>query len=508
MVDYNALANKFNGTAVATPTTPKGGVDYNVLATKFGGNVTTTLPSQTQKPGIGTFIKNEVTGTPQETGFFGGIVHSLLSPVRVVQNLAKAVAQPAIGDTLNKLSDAQQNLATATLHAIETKKTLTEPKRIDFYNKLISDNTKQLADMGVASSDLSKLGLTQKENLGTALEAGSTLATFLISPAGAGVKGILAASAKVGTAGAVTGAGQALQKNATIQDTLKQAFVTGVASAVTFGLATGAGRVISTIAKEVPVKLVQSIGKLERNEAQAILDKGWWGKLGNIKAQVDTEGERLNSQIASKIEQQPGVIDSADFLGKVMGKIKQKYNGVADDKIIEVLNSANIDPFLNEDKVSFKVADNIRKSLFKDVPYGARTSFIQDIKNILWKEIVNTYRPVTNTTKEFAQYAPLVEASKKITNLIAKNGNKIGLNTADWIMGGVEFLGHANPLLSATSLITKKTLGTATAKTGIAVGLNNVNQIMSKIPTSAFDSAGMISKTALIKILSQITNQE
>jgi hypothetical protein len=338
-----------------------------------------------------------------------------------------------------------------------------------------------------------------KEIAGDILQVGATLATGGIG--GAGVKGALGVAklaGKVGAAGAVSGFGTGLSENKSTADSLKQAFTTGLASAATVGVLSAAGKGAKLALEKLPERLYRSATKLESESAKALLDAKKFGTLGQIKGYVERTGAELDKTITAKITAKNGTINSDKFLKTIVGKIKSEWKGVSSAKIKSALKNADIEPFLKDKEVDFLTADSIRRKLGGTSTWSEKTKFGESVKETIWKEIVNTIRPATGTTKEFAQWAPLVQANKVLKKTI-QNQSKRVVGLTDILVGtGVGVGGGILP--GVASVAAKKAVESPLVMTGTAVGLNELNNLISKLPT---DKAGKISRVALINLFKE-----
>jgi hypothetical protein len=332
---------------------------------------------------------------------------------------------------------------------------------------------------------------TNKEVIGSALQTGATIAT-----AGIGAGKLLPTAVKLGTAGAVAGAGKGLEQNKGTVDIIKQSFTTGLASAGTYMALVGAGKLAKIVLDRLPIKLYQSATKLDKESAQTLLDEKSWGRLGKIKGITDAESQRLNDVIQQKITENNGKINSKDYITKVFNTLKEKWTGVSTSKITKAIKNSDIEPFLKQAEVDFLTADEVRRGLGATASWAEKTKFSEDVRETLWKELVNTIRPVTGTTAEFKKLATLIETSKSLGKTMVRQARNRNISLTDFItgtgIGGIQGVG---------TVIAKKALESPASMTFTAVQLNNLSKVLSKIPT---DKAGMISKEVLINTLKGI----
>lgn len=469
--------------------------------------VTVVKNEPAKSTGILDFVKNEVTGTPQDTGFFGGLIQSTLGQkgiIGVVQNLAKAVAAKDVSQTQVHLNEAQQMLADATLKAIDVKKNLKDPNRIAYYDKLISDNMNQLHEMGVTNDQLGKLIPTQKENLGTALNAGATIASFGVGGAGKGAVEIAKTAAKVGALGAVQGFGSGLTENKSYIDSAKQALVTGLASAGTFGLLSGAGQLAGETLKKLPVKLYSFVTKLDEAASTRRLDAGEWGTLGKLQQLYQEGSTKYQGIIQNQLVDSGETMSAKQITDKVVSEMQSKWQGYTTDEIKSALEGLKIGDFnIPKAKVDFQTANQIRHEI--DTTIGeawntANPKFNLDLRQTFANEIRNTIKSkIPGLAEDFQQLSDYTKGNINMTRIIKKQSNKLGVGLGDLITGlGVEGLFGG---ISGIGAVAAKHIASSPAvQTGGAVALKALNEVIAKIPT---DTAGKISREALIQAINQ-----
>ena len=337
---------------------------------------------------------------------------------------------------------------------------------------------------------------SEREVIGSAIQTAATVATL---GGAAKASTIKMGMTKMGILGGTSGLGKGIEQEKSVGDVLKQTFTSGVMSAATYGVLAGAGKVAKSVLKELPVRLMRSTAKLEKEAAQQILDAKQVGSLGKLKGFADAEMKRLNGVIQSKMQAKNGTINSKEFIDDVVTKIQKEFTGVSKDKILKAIKSADIEPFLKNKTVDFVSADKIRQELGNAIGNAWRTDnpkFHSTVRETLWKGIVNRVRPQTNTTAEFAQYAPLIQATKSIAKTMANQSTKFGLSLYDIPAGGIgAAVGGAPGVIGG--MVLRRMVDSTTGKTVTAVGINELGKIIEKIPT---DTAGKISTTLLINL--------
>ena len=284
---------------------------------------------------------------------------------------------------------------------------------------------------------------------------------------------------------------------------MKQAFTTGLTSAATVGAISALGKLGSAALKKLPTRIYSYTSKLDKETANVLMNERQMGTLGKLKAISDKNVAELNQSIASKITEESGEFSSKEFINKVYKSIRNDWQGYSKKKIADAMKNAGIDPFLKGETVNYKIADNVRKGIGETIGTAWRTDnpkFNHSVRMKIWKEIVNTIRPATNTSDEFARLAAYTKSSMKFGKILSNQEKKFGIGLYDLLGGGIGYAGGGAPGAAAVA-ISRRTLESPLVGSTISVGLNELNKVISKIPT---DSAGKISRTALIDALKNI----
>lgn len=336
------------------------------------------------------------------------------------------------------------------------------------------------------------LNTTSKEVLGSSLQTAATIGTM-----GIGAGKILPALTKVGVAGATVGAGKAIEENKTTEETLKQAFTTGLTSAATYGVISSIGKLGKLALEKLPSKLYNSVVKIGKESADTMLNEKQIGTLGKLKAISDNEVSKLNESISNKITKESGSFNSKEFIDKIYKSIKSDWQGYSKEKILKSIEEAGIDPFLKNKTVDYEIANNVRKGIGETLGTVWKTDnpkFNQSIRIKIWKEISNTIKSTTNTEEDFSRLATYTKASIKLGKIINNQSEKFNISLYDILGGG---FGYAGGGLTGAAIgaVGRRVVENPLLKTGTAVGLNELNKIIEKLP---IDKAGKISKTLLI----------
>jgi hypothetical protein len=158
---------------------------------------------------------------------------------------------------------------------------------------------------------------------------------------------------------------------------------------------------------------------------------------------------------------------------------------------------------LQEGKVDFSVADKIRQGIGKNLGSIWQTDnpkFNQDVRMTIWKELVNTIRPATNTTTEFQKLSAYTQASMKIEKVLESQSKRLGVGISD-LLTGLGFGIGKGGMAGVLSVAAKRVAESPVARTSTAVVLNELNKILPKLP---WDATGKISREVLINAIKNL----
>jgi hypothetical protein len=360
----------------------------------------------------------------------------------------------------------------------------------------------ELAYLNSLNQSLTEVTPTAKQVAGSVIETGATLATLGVKPGN-----ILPTATKLAGIGAVAGFGSGLQENKSVEDSLKQSFTTGLASAATVGTISAISKLGKLGLSKLPNKIYSSAAKLDSATANVMINEKQIGTLGRLNGIAQQETRKLNETIAAKIAEKNGEINTKAFLKTVTDKIKNKWSGASEKQINASIKSFKLEPLLKGGKIDFKVADNIRQGIGTDLQTIWRQEdpkFKGDVGKIIWQELVNTIRPSTNTTNEFSRLAAYTNAAIKTSKILKNQESKFGLKLTDLVLGGAAGVGGGG-LAGVGAVVAKKAIESPLVKTAVSVGLNEVNKFIDRIPAQYFDKTGRITRTALVKAISELS---
>jgi hypothetical protein len=378
-------------------------------------------------------------------------------------------------------------------------------------------------------SDLASRSAPIKKVSGDLLGIGATLGGAALPGTGSVVKNAL----QLGALGAASGAGGAMSADKNSGDIFKSALISGTIGAGVSLVASGAGKLASTITKKAPAKIYNTAIKTPLQETKkAILYKGETlgeelikrGVKGNddklftyaIK-QVEGNENRLQ-EILKKSKQTLSRAELEPYLDDLIST-KQATPGLAEDvdKIRNVLkefpeqipiaeaNQIKRNLYRALDDVAFKVDPSLstKKEAMKAVARGIKTEIENKTAGEAGEGVVR------GINKELQVFGSLKNrALDKIAR--ANKNNLIGLGdlgraAIGGVVGGATTGDFKGAVTGAALGLAGKTAGSTLAKTNVAVRLSQLGKVIDKLP---IDNAGRISKTALITLIGKFSRQK
>jgi hypothetical protein len=321
-------------------------------------NTQTPTPQPTDKT---SFLKGEITGQPQKTGFFGSLFQETLGSKGVagfVQNVAKTHSQGAILKESSALNESLGNLAKMTTDAIKKLRTMTDPNAKARLQKLIDSNVQTLKDAGADVSALEKQVVTPGQMAATTLRTIATLA-----PVGKG----LSVAQRIGVGGAqglAYGASTPIEQGANATEVAKGAAIGGITGLGTSAILEGIGaglrkfansekiqkRTASTYNKELqpPVKDVsadiQNGFKTFGEQVANVTDEagnptyiGTYNQLLNkSKEELSTKGPQLESLIKQFDKTNPTTFNQGDIAQDIADQMSAIYGQLDKSQINKI----------------------------------------------------------------------------------------------------------------------------------------------------------------------------
>ena len=320
---------------------------YPVYSKQIQGYTDTTAEKPAEKT---SFLKGEITGQPQDTGFLGKLAQETIGSKGVLgsaQLLGKSVLSAGAIKEQTGLNESAAGLAEVTTKAIQAKRNLTDPERIAKYDRMIAGNIQTLKDMGENVAELEKYITKPKEAIATTLRAAATVA-----PVGKGLS-VAQRIGAMGATGMAYGAATPIEQGQPAGEVVKQSAIGGGIGLATGGLLEGIGAAWKALRGSDTIK--KGVGNLYNKELQPSIKN----VTSSIQRGVDTFGERvskmtddagnaiyvgspknmLNSakeQIAqnmpiieSEVQKMEGLaIPKSEIIGDIQSKLESEYSSL------------------------------------------------------------------------------------------------------------------------------------------------------------------------------------
>lgn len=450
---------------------------YPQYSNLIDGQVGTTTQSETTKP------------VEKETG--------------IVQGIAQDIAEPFL-----KIGAAGVK---AVSGSAELVKAISAYKKGD--TKAMAESIKKISEMEDYKLNAGYLGeveapKTAKEAIGTGLEAGASIASFGIKPTT-----ILKTATKVGASGAVAGFGSALSDDKSIKEAAKQSFYTGLTSAVTYGIVSGATKVAGKVMKEAPEKIYnkalrvnQKMIENAKSPSKELVEKGWFGGLGKIMKQASGGAKEADEAINNILVSNKNTVSSQDIYDGVFGAVKKKYGNLYSDKEISkaieklpanVLKSNKAVDYLTLNKTRSQL-DGLIYNFNGDASLTTlQKKVIKEATNIMRNTIKGDNSATVPLFKDLTTYTNTIKLLNRTMAQVDKNWGNIGLK--DLIVGGIGV--GVNPAIGILAVGTKRVAESPTAQTATAITIDKINKALAKIPA---DSAGKVNRVAVVNIIKNL----
>lgn len=323
-----------------------------------------------------------------------------------------------------------------------------------------------------------------------------------------------------GLAGTMAG-GEAARKGGDLKEIATKAFIGGLSGAIVGAVAGGATKAISNITSRSPeavynntLKISQKVKDAGKSPSKFLINEKVWGDLGTFKKAAQEGMDRESAAIAQKAAQTQGGVSYVDIKEKAAKRLADELGGLYSkpevEAMIERVPLASIRDA--DDIVPWGSADKVRSQLGKLIGDSKwlQTSPSESVQatQAVYRTLSDIIKDATGTADEFARFSQWIRTNKAVTSAINKADSKFGFGLYDRMaaLGGAG-LGFAsgddtgerlsNAILGGVgSVALEKTLTSPAVQTGLV-------QALGKLP---IDSAGRISRDAVIQLISNITN--
>lgn len=358
-------------------------------------------------------------------------------------------------------------------------------------------------------------GPTKREVLGDVVRTAATVSPLKVPAAGT----ILGKAAQFGGISAAAGAGEALRRGKTNEQVAMDAFISGITGATIGGTIGIVGKGLKAIATQAPKQIFDNALKVStkvkiagKSPSGGLIEKGIWGNLGTIYGQAKKGAEETNKIISSKMVNSSEMIKSSEIIRNATNNLSKTFGKAYSSKdLLQAVKNTPIDILKKNKTVPIQDANALRQQLDSILD----TFFLREKPAPLSKEATGavanelrrTVQTLSGTQKEFSDLSLYVRALKSANRAI--EGSRLGPGLIDVISGTGGFVtGFATGEEGLGSRLKRGAIGL-----GVGVGLERgvrsaglqtgVAQIINKLNKLSTDTAGKISKTAVLKLLNE-----
>ena len=364
--------------------------------------------------------------------------------------------------------------------------------------------------------DITTGGLKNREVIGSAVQTGLSVVGLRGGlPAQIGARPILGKVAAGAVTGAAFGGAESGKRG---EGVLKGAATGAVVGGVVGGLLGVAARAFEKVGnKEASNYLLKRTLKqtpkdiaLEKSGARPVLAEqlrklGFKGSEEKIVEVSATNLAKLEKQVSETVLRNKNTnIDTIQAVRALDNIVAQKRN-VFGQKGVEKINEFKRVLLGKGDKISLPEVHKYVRDIYKELGEAAFENQVKDVGRVTLRTMASAMRramgqankPLDNLIKQEQTYIRII---KNLERQLNRRGrlNILGLSDSILAASGIA---TGEPITGIGAGLVKRAIESAQFKTRAAVRLDQIGNIINKIPT---DTAGKISKTALFNALKNI----
>lgn len=426
--------------------------------------------------------------TEQKPGFIQSIVQSLASPFLRLGATGADIGAQGLEIGADAIGEGNSDYANELQNSINN----VQKNGIDYgyFGKVTP-----LGQTGSLAGNL-------EQDVGTGLEAGSTVAT-----GATGVpETVTGTAALFGGTSALNSAGAALSEGDDAKDTAYKSFIGGLTGAATGGVFKGAGMALDSLTSKLPTALYNNVLKISKNmissgksPAEFLANNGTWGTLGSILNESKAGIDEMNAAVAPKLDGVTDKIESQSIIDGAVVRLQKEYGSMYSTAQLEdTIRGLPINQLTTNESLDAKTANQLRSQI--DSSLGSRywltqgtTPVSKDALAAVSNELRGTIQKVSDTSTEFSTLSKWIRTAQGAQKAIDTADQKFGLGFKDLLYTAGGFAA-GGPVGGIGSLAAEKVMQSPVFKTGLA-------QVLTKVGGLATDQAGSISKTAVMNLL-------
>ena len=322
-------------------------------------------------------------------------------------------------------------------------------------------------------------------------------------------------------AGAVTGAGfggaESFKEG---EGVVKGAIPGAIMGGALGGLLSIAGKALTSVTKKLPIRLERSILRQSAQDlaaeasgkkpvlAEQLLQKGLKGSDESILDQAASSLSRLEKDLQTHLKSNQKTFIDVPRLNRSFDEIVRRKSNIYGEKGIEIVRQFKEMLRSKGDKISLLEANQLKRDIYKELTESAfnadvlptNKEVLKTLASAIRHEMGNVSSRITNINSEQQFYIRMIENLERRLNQKGKL-NVLGLSDTIFAGAGIT---AGEPLTAIGTAAIKRAVESTQFKSRAAVRLDKLGTILDKIPT---DTAGKITKTALMNAIAEISNQ-
>ena len=357
----------------------------------------------------------------------------------------------------------------------------------------------------------------------TAGDVGAITAT--VAPLGTPIaKTVLGKAAQFGGLSAMGAGAKTVADNGTAKEAAKNAFMAGLTGAAIGGAVGLAGKAVKAFTTKTPeatynnvLRVTNRIKMAGKSPSDFLVKEGVWGDLGTFKKAAEEGITKENVIIKTAVKNAQGVGRYSEVkslatkeLSQSLGKLlsKSEISTLVDDVPLNSLRNAP------QGELRWDIFNDVRSQLGRYIGDTKWTATAPSEKvaatKAVYRAMADLLKKASGTDIPFARESQWIRTNKAVENAIRVADGKYGLGLYDSIFGTAGAItGAVSGEGSATERLKRAAIG---GVTGVAIerGVRSPTlqtgfaQIVSKLNSIPTDTAGKVSKTAVINLINQM----
>ena len=295
----------------------------------------------------------------------------------------------------------------------------------------------------------------------------------------------------------------------------------GIAGGILGGLLAVASKALIAGTKKLPIRLEKSILRQSAQDlaaeasgkkpilAEQLLEKGLKGSDEAILDKATRALSAHEQELQKHLERNQKTLINVPRLNRAFDEITRRKQNIYGEKGIEIIRQFKEMLKAKGDKITLAEANQLKRDIYKELTESAFNAdvlptgkeVLRTLASAIRKEMGNVSSKITNINAEEQFYIRLIDNLERRLNQKGKL-NVLGLSDTIFAGAGIS---SGEPIIAAGTAAIKRAVESTQFKSRAAIRLDQVGKLIEKIPT---DTAGKITKTAVMNALADLVNQE